>query len=87
MTKKKKQGRWMEEYLHCSHSYVAVRRRDLPGYCSKCGNGRKLLYHLPSATDVGELKGDDEEFGNMIEEYGIVNPHFAKRIQDRKSRQ
>ena len=48
-----KKGRWMEEYKKCSHSSVAVRKKDLLGYCQRCGTGRKYVIKLPSAIEVG----------------------------------
>jgi hypothetical protein len=50
---KPKKGRWMEEYKHCGHSSVAVRKKDLLGYCRRCGTDRKYVIKLSSATEVG----------------------------------
>jgi hypothetical protein len=46
-------GQWMEEYKHCSCSFVAEKKEDLPGYCAKHGNSRNHLYKLPRPVKVG----------------------------------
>jgi len=33
---------WYEEYKNCSCSFVARRRRELPGYCPRHGNSKKI---------------------------------------------
>lgn len=59
MTKKRKKGRWLEEYKNCCHTYVAAKKSELIGYCSKCGTDRKYAIRLPSATEVGDMNGEE----------------------------
>lgn len=38
---------WFEEYKHCSCSFVADLRRELPGYCPRHGNDKRRRLQLP----------------------------------------
>lgn len=42
---------WLEEYKTCSCTYIADKKRDLPGYCPKHGTDRKYIIKLPDAPD------------------------------------
>lgn len=57
-------GRWMEEYEHCSHTFVARVKPNLPGYCRHCGTDRKLVYYLPApGCPCGHSEDGDEPKG------------------------
>jgi hypothetical protein len=48
---------WYEEYRNCSCSFMARDKNDLPGYCPKHGNDKRIRKQV---ADVGYM---DKELG------------------------
>jgi hypothetical protein len=46
---------WIEEYKHCSCTFIAEKEEELPGHCSKHGNPRKYKIKIPKVKkeDLG----------------------------------
>jgi hypothetical protein len=39
---------WFEEYKTCSCSFLALEKKDLPGYCEKHGTEKRRRMRVPN---------------------------------------
>lgn len=50
MKREKQKMVWYEEYRICACSFIAIEKRDLPGYCPRHFNDKRRVVRIP---DVG----------------------------------
>jgi hypothetical protein len=50
---KNERGKWMEEYKKCGCSFVAKKKSELPGYCSRHGTDRRRATKLIEPIECG----------------------------------
>jgi hypothetical protein len=42
---------YMEEYKHCSCSFIANKKKDLPAFCPRHQNPRKYIVKIPRVEE------------------------------------